>query len=112
MTKPDPKLVEQIVEIITHEVLAAMAEQDERAAHPEAFQCKFECADQLCVKMCMDKTGNVISAGAERLTSTLGVIPGDASIAGIIRCSSLMLRNRRLPNSALKRGNTSLLRYV
>jgi len=84
MTKPDPKLVEQIVEIITHEVLAAMAEQDERAAHPEAFQCKFECADQLCVKMCMDKTGNVISAGAERLTSTLGVIPGDASIAGMI----------------------------
>jgi len=57
MPKPDPKLIEQIVEIITHEVLAAMAEQDERAVHPEAFQCKFECADQLCVKMCMDKRG-------------------------------------------------------
>jgi deoxyribose-phosphate aldolase len=82
--KPDPKLVEQIVEIITHEVLAALAEQDERAAHPEAFQCKFECADQLCVKMCMDKTGNVVSAGAERLTSTLGVIPGDLSLANMI----------------------------
>jgi len=84
MTKPDAKLVEQIVEIITHEVLAAMAEQDERAVHPEAFQCKFECADQLCVKMCMDKTGNVVSAGAERLTSTLGVIPGDLSLANMI----------------------------
>ncbi|HXD12059.1 MAG TPA: deoxyribose-phosphate aldolase [Anaerolineales bacterium] len=84
MTKPDSKLVEQIVEIITHEVLAAMAEQDERATHPEAFQCKFECADQLCVKMCMDKTGNVVSAGAERLTSTLGVIPGDLGIARMI----------------------------
>ena len=82
--KPDPKLVEQIVEIITHEVLAAMAEQDERAAHPEAFQCKFECADQLCVKMCMDKTGNVVSAGAERLTSTLGVIPEDLKLAKMI----------------------------
>jgi len=84
MPKPDPKLVEQIVEIITHEVLAAMAEQDERTAHPEAFQCKFECADQLCVKMCMDKAGNVVSAGAERLTSTLGVIPSDLSIASMI----------------------------
>jgi len=82
--KPDPKLVEQIVEIITHEVLAALAEQEERGAHPEAFQCKFECADQLCVKMCMDKTGNVVSAGAERLTSTLGVIPGDLSLANMI----------------------------
>ena len=84
MTKPDPKLIEQLVEIITHEVLAAMAEQEERAAHPEAFQCKFECADQLCVKMCMDKMGNVVSAGAERLTSTLGVIPGDMSLAKMI----------------------------
>jgi deoxyribose-phosphate aldolase len=84
LMKPDPKLIEQLVEIITHEVLAAMAEQDERAAHPEAFQCKFECADQLCVKMCMDRTGNVVSAGAERLTSTLGVIPGDLSLAGMI----------------------------
>ncbi len=82
--KPDSKLIEQLVEIITHEVLAAMAEQDERAIHPEAFQCKFECADQLCVKMCMDKTGNVVSAGAQRLTSTLGVIPGDLSLANMI----------------------------
>ncbi len=84
MAKPDPKLVEQLVEIITHEVLAALAEEQERAANPQAFQCKFECADQLCVKMCMDKTGNVVSAGAERLTSTLGVIPGDLSIARMI----------------------------
>ena len=84
MTEPDAKLVEQIVEIITHEVLAAMAEQEERGAHPEAFQCKFECADQLCVKMCIDKTGNVVSAGAQRLTSTLGVIPGDLSLANMI----------------------------
>ena len=82
--KPDPKLVEQIVEIITHEVLAAMAEQEQRASNPDEFQCKFECADQLCVKMCIDRTGNVVSAGAERLTSTLGVIPGDLSLANMI----------------------------
>ena len=81
---PDPKLVEQLVEIITREVLAAMAEQKARAGQPEAFQCKFECADQLCVKMCLDKTGNVVSAGAERLTSTLGIIPADLSLAKMI----------------------------
>ena len=84
MTKPDPKLVEQIVEIITHEVLAAMAEEQERSANPEGFKCKFECSDHRCVKMCMDRTGNVVSAGAQRLSSTLGVIPGDLSLANMI----------------------------
>ena len=82
--KPDPKLVEQLVEIITREVLVAMAEEEQRAAHPEAYQCKFDCADQLCVRLCYDKMGNVINAGAERLSSTLGVIPQDLNLAKYI----------------------------
>lgn len=82
--KPDTKLVEQLVEIITREVLVAMAEEEQRAAHPEAYQCKFDCADQLCVRTCFDKMGNVINAGAERLSSTLGVIPGDLNLAKMI----------------------------
>jgi deoxyribose-phosphate aldolase len=82
--KPDTKLVEQLVEIITHEVLAAMAEEEQRASHPEAYQCKFDCADQLCVRVCYDRMGNVINAGAERLSSTLGVIPPDRSLAKMI----------------------------
>lgn len=82
--KPDPKLVEQLVEIITREVLVAMAEEEQRTAHPEAYQCKFDCADQLCVRVCYDKMGNVINAGAERLTSTLGVIPQDMNLAKYI----------------------------
>jgi len=82
--KPDPKLVEQLVEIITHEVLAAMMEEQERAGNPEAYQCKFDCADQLCVRMCFDKMGNVVNAGAERLSSTLGVIPQDLNLAKMI----------------------------
>src|SRR5689334_24717873 len=82
--KPDAKLVEQLVEIITHEVLAAMAEDDARAANPEAYQCKFDCADQLCVRVCYDKMGNVINAGAERISSTLGVIPQNLNIAKMI----------------------------
>ena len=82
--KPDSKLVEQLVEIITREVLVAMAEEEQRLAYPEAYQCKFDCADQLCVRTCFDKMGNVINAGAERLSSTLGVIPQDLNLAKMI----------------------------
>jgi len=82
--KPDPKLVEQLVEIITHEVLVAMMEEQEHGLQGDGYQCKFDCANQLCVKLCMDKAGNVVNAGAERLSSTLGVIPSDTSLAGMI----------------------------
>jgi deoxyribose-phosphate aldolase len=82
--KPDAKLIEQLVEIITREVLVAMAEEEQRADHSDAYQCKFDCADHLCVRVCYDKMGNVINAGAERLTSTLGVIPPDMNLAKYI----------------------------
>ena len=82
--KPDPKLVEQLVEIITREVLVAMAEEEQHGANSEAYRCKFDCADQLCVRVCYDKMGNVINAGAERLSSTLGVIPQNLDIAKMI----------------------------
>src|SRR5512138_1185505 len=82
--KPDTKLVEQLVEIITREVLVAMAEEEQRAANSNGYQCKFDCANQLCVRTCFDQTGRVISAGAERLSSTLGVIPGDLNLAKMI----------------------------
>ncbi len=82
--KPDKKLVEQLVEIITHEVLAAMAEDEARINSPEGYQCKFDCADGLCVRVCTDRMGNVVNAGAERLSSTLGVIPQDMNLAKYI----------------------------
>src|SRR5512132_4601128 len=82
--KPDKKLVEQLVEIITHEVLAAMAEDEARINTPEGYQCKFDCAEQLCVRLCTDRMGNVVGAGAERLSSTLGVIPQDMNLAKMI----------------------------
>jgi deoxyribose-phosphate aldolase len=80
----DIKTVESLVEIITHEVLAAMVEQQERARMPEGSQCKFECADNLCVRTCFDRTGQVVDAGAERLSSTLGVIPENLDLAKMI----------------------------
>lgn len=80
----DIKMVENLVEIITHEVLAAMVEKQERARQPEGSQCKFECADHVCVSTCFDRAGQVIDAGAERLSSTLGVIPGNMDLAKTI----------------------------
>ncbi len=81
---PDMKTVESLVEIITHEVLAAMAERQARPTQPEGAMCKFECADNLCVRTCFDRAGQVVDAGAERLSSTLGVIPGNLDLAKTI----------------------------
>jgi deoxyribose-phosphate aldolase len=80
----EPKIVEQLVEIITHEVLAAMLEQKEKASVPEGGYCKFTCAESQCVHSCFDRAGNVVSAGAERLSSTVGVIPQDLNLAKMI----------------------------
>ena len=81
---PDAKTVEQLVEIITREVLVAMAEQLQRAAAPEGAQCTFNCADGLCVRTCFDRAGKVVEAGAERLSSSIGMIPQDANLAKMI----------------------------
>ena len=80
----DIKTVENLVEIITHEVLAAMLEQQEKAKAPEEGQCKFNCTDGLCVRTCFDRTGQVVNAGAERLSSTIGVIPQNLDLARMI----------------------------
>ncbi len=80
----DLKTVEQLVEIITREVLVAMMEQQQRASIPEGAQCKLDCGAGMCVRTCFDRTGRVIDAGAERLSSTIGVIPQDANLAGLI----------------------------
>ncbi len=80
----DPKTIEKLVEIITHEVLIAIMEQQEQAKTPEGSQCKFDVSDSLWVRTCFDQAGNVVSAGAERLSSTVGVIPQDVNIAKMI----------------------------
>ena len=81
---PDTKLVEQMVEIITHEVLAVMLEQQQKGKHAQGVVCKYDCAESQCVHTCFDNTGQVVSAGAERLSSTIGIIPQDASLARMI----------------------------
>jgi deoxyribose-phosphate aldolase len=80
----DSKKVEQIVEVVTREVLLALAEQEGRAASRTSPHCERECADGICVQTCFDNVGHVINAGAERLTSTLGGIPTDLNLASMI----------------------------
>jgi len=47
-------------------------------------ECKFDCAESLCVRTCFDRTGKVVEAGAERLSSTVGVIPQEPGLARMI----------------------------
>ncbi len=78
---PDKKLVESLVEVITREVLLAMSEQDVMAMNPDGSYCVSEIADGIRVKTCFDDAGHIISAGAERITSTIGLIPDDLDLA-------------------------------
>ena len=80
----DKGTVETLVEIITREVVLAMIEQEERQNNHQVATCTLEVANGLKVKTCFDNAGDVISAGAERITSTVGVIPEDEKLAGMI----------------------------
>lgn len=80
----NPAEVERLVEIIAREVLIALAERDYKGDHPHGDHCTEECAEGICVQTCFDRVGNVIDAGATRLTSTLGGVPEDARIAMMI----------------------------
>jgi len=81
---PDTNTVEQLVEIITREVLISIKEREEKSLIPPGGQCKMNCADGTCVFSCFDRTGEVVKAGADRLSSLIGVIPKDMSLAGLI----------------------------
>ena len=61
-----------------------LAEENIKEAAPQGQTCKVECVDNLCVTTCFDEIGQVMSAGAERISSHLGTIPDDLSIAKYI----------------------------
>jgi deoxyribose-phosphate aldolase len=79
----DQVKVEKIVEIVAREVLIALA-QEQNAASGECDHCTEECTGDVCVKTCFDRVGRVVNAGADRITSSLGGIPEDPSLAGMI----------------------------
>jgi prophage tail gpP-like protein len=77
----DNRSIETLAEIVTHEILNALAEENIKDSAPQGQTCKVECVDSLCVTTCFDEIGQVMSAGAERISSNLGTIPDDLSVA-------------------------------
>jgi len=75
--------VEKIVEVVTREVLLAIAEAGYKDQYENGEYCTEECAEGICVHTCFDRVGQVVSAGATRLTSSLGGIP-DPQVAYMI----------------------------
>jgi len=80
----DPKSLETITHIVTQEILNALAEEKGGTTAPQGQLCKVECVDDICVRTCFDEIGNIISAGAERISSKLGAIPDDLTKASYI----------------------------
>jgi deoxyribose-phosphate aldolase len=80
----NPAQVEKIVEIVAREVLIALAENEQRSTSDESDHCTEECVGDLCVRTCFDRVGRVVNAGASRISSSLGGIPQDPSIARMI----------------------------
>jgi len=76
--------VKKLVEIITREVLVALKEDQYRTEQPSGEHCTEECADGICVSTCFNRVGEVVNAGASRVTSQLGNIPEDPNLAGLI----------------------------
>jgi deoxyribose-phosphate aldolase len=81
-TKKDQ--VKHLVQVIAREVLIALDEKQYHSTEPAGDYCTTECAEGICVDTCFNRVGEVVSAGASRLTSQLGSIPKDPDIAGMI----------------------------
>ncbi len=76
--------VKHLVEVIAREVLIAFNEDEFRGNQPAGDYCTSECAEGICIDTCFNQVGEVVSAGASRLTSQLGNIPDDPDIASMI----------------------------
>lgn len=83
MLTNQPK-VEHIVEVIAREVLIAMAEHEKLSAMGDGDRCSEDCTGCVCVRTCFDRVGHVVNAGAMRITSSLGGIPDDHNVSGMI----------------------------
>lgn len=73
--------VERIVETVTRQVLLALAAEKQTGS---ASPCKDCQGGELCVQFCVDSVRTVVSAGADRITAGIGVVPQDRLIASMI----------------------------
>ncbi len=78
----DKQTIHTIVETVTREVLLAVAEAEVEQETGEL--CHQECYEGFCVQTCVDEVGQVVKAGATRVSSGLGAVPGDESVANAI----------------------------
>ena len=81
---PDAQTVEKVVELVTRQVLLALAEEERRAANPVADDCKQECGAGYCIRRCGDKVQLIVQAGAERVAAGLGAAPANPNLAAMI----------------------------
>jgi deoxyribose-phosphate aldolase len=79
----DPQTVERIVEVVTRQVLLALADEERRAANPNDT-CTEECGAGYCIRHCGDKVELIVQAGAERIASGLGATPAQPGLASMI----------------------------
>jgi deoxyribose-phosphate aldolase len=84
MMMADGANVEEIIAVVAREVLIAIAEEQHTNTHEHGDYCSEECAEGICVQTCFDRVGKVVSAGAERITSTLGGIPHSPGVAQMV----------------------------
>lgn len=67
--------IERIVELITRQVLLALAEDERQATTVAGDGCTEECGAGYCVRHCRDKVELIVQAGAERISAGVGAVP-------------------------------------
>jgi deoxyribose-phosphate aldolase len=77
MKKLDEATLERIIEQITHQVLLLLQEETETGPRAPA-------AEPLSTHNYVQRVQPVVSAGADRIASTLGILPTDGSLAHMI----------------------------
>ncbi len=75
----DNTQLEQLVEVITKQVLIAL---NEPVNNPAGSTCN--CDGDACVRDCADNVRQVVNAGAARITSGVGAAPRDVDLASYI----------------------------
>jgi len=78
-----PATVERIVEVVTREVLFALAGKEHRIVHPAGETCT-QCNEGRSVCHCQDKVDVVGQAGAERIPAGLGASTPQPDLAALI----------------------------
>jgi deoxyribose-phosphate aldolase len=85
LTMPaDRQTIERVVELVTRQVLLALAEDERQARHGRGDACTEECGSGYCVRHCTDKVELIVQAGAERISAGPGAIPSQENLAGLI----------------------------